>query len=103
MTIEFIDAPAASTLQGVQGPPTVGIEFSSSSELICGPSVVTTTRYFQMRGRDQTCPAGQQPAWVEWVVSGSADATGAQATVGDLICGTDPSTDLVEIHVAASW
>jgi len=31
------------------------------------------TRYFRMRARDTTCPAGSQPAWVEWTVSGSPD------------------------------
>jgi hypothetical protein len=56
-----------------------------------------------MRGRDVTCPAGQQPAYVYWVVTGAPDEGALEATVGDLICGTDPLTDIADIEVAFRW
>ena len=59
--------------------------------------------YYKMRGVDQTCPAVQQPAYVYWVVETAPDTGAAQATLGDLIFGTDPLTDIVEIEVAHRW
>jgi hypothetical protein len=59
--------------------------------------------YYKMRGRDVTCPAGQQPAYVYWVVTGAPDEGALEATVGDLICGTDPLTDIADIEVAFRW
>lgn len=59
--------------------------------------------FFKMRGRDQTCPAGQQPAYVYWTVQDAPDTTAAQAQVSDLICGLDPLTDVVDIEVAMKW
>ena len=103
MTEEFYDASAEGNpgIFGDQGPPTVGIEFFQSSDIL--GSVVTTTRYFRMRGIDQTCPVGQQPAYVYWTVEGVPDPIASQLTAMDLPCGTDPSTDVIDIHVAFAW
>jgi hypothetical protein len=68
-----------------------------------GPGGGSLTRYFKMRGRDVTCPGGQQPAYVYWVVQDAPDTGATQATLADLICGTDPLTDITEIEVAHAW
>ncbi len=65
--------------------------------------ITTFIEFFKMRGRDQTCPAGQQPAYVYWTVQDVADPTAAFAMASDLICGSDPLTDIVEIEVAMRW
>ena len=64
---------------------------------------IISTQRFKMRGRDVTCPVGQQPAYVYWVVEDEPDEAALQATVGDLICGTDPLIDIVDIVVAMKW
>jgi hypothetical protein len=61
------------------------------------------TFYFRMRGTDTTCPAIQQPAYVYWTVLDNPDWTAAQLDPGELPCGTDPSTDLDDIQIAAAW
>ena len=68
-----------------------------------GEAAAPIVSRFKMRGRDVTCPVGQQPAYVYWVVETEPDLTAAFATVGDLICGSDPLTDIVEIEVAHRW
>jgi hypothetical protein len=40
---------------------------------------------------------------VYWVVEDFPDDALAFVTVGDLICGSDPLTDLVEVEVAFRW
>jgi hypothetical protein len=64
---------------------------------------VVSAYFYKMRGRDVTCPAGQQPAYVYWVVQGEPDPLALQATVGDLVCGADPLLDIVDIDVAHKW
>jgi len=59
--------------------------------------------WYQMRGIDQTCPPSQQPAYVYWTVMGEPDWNASGLAPGDLPCGTDPATDVIEITVAASW
>jgi hypothetical protein len=66
-------------------------------------AVAPPVDYFKMRGVDTTCPAGQQPAYVYWTVQDEPDTTAAFAMVSDLICGTDPLTDIDDISVAHTW
>jgi hypothetical protein len=61
------------------------------------------TFYFRMRATDITCPEVQQPAYVYWTVEGCSDWNADQLDPGDLPCGTDPSTDLDDIQIAAAW
>jgi len=58
--------------------------------------------YYKMRGIDQTCAAGLQPAYVHWVATGAPDLTASLLTPADLPCGTNPATDVVDIRVAAT-
>jgi len=62
-----------------------------------------TTTYYRMRGIDQTCPAIQQPAYVYWIVEDEPDLTAAQLDPAELPCGSDPLTDVIDIHIAESW
>jgi len=59
--------------------------------------------YYYMRGIDQTCPAIQQPAYVYWTAQDAPDWLATLLTPGDLPCGTDPSTDVVDINIAGRW
>lgn len=88
----------------------VAVEAPAFFERSVGKSVVASEiegaaalEFFKMRGRDQTCPSGQQPAYVYWTVQDAADPTAAFAMVSDLVCGSDPLTDIVEIEVAMRW
>lgn len=58
-----------------------------------GPSLTT---YFLMRARDQDCVS--QPTYVNWVVTGTPDSTGAH--YGGSKCGANP---LVDIVVEQTW
>jgi hypothetical protein len=60
-------------------------------------------QYYRMRGVDQTCPAIQQPAYVSWTSEGSPDWLASLLSPSDLPCGSDPSTDVVDIQVAGEW
>ena len=71
MTIEFIDAPAASTLQGVQGPPTTGIDFISSPTGGGGGTHAVT---YKMRALEDP-----GPGFLVWVVDDAPDYAGASA------------------------
>ena len=75
----------------------------SHDQVLAFDVVEPPPEFFKMRGRDVTCPAGQQPAFVYWVVQDAPDETGAFADVSDLICGSDPLTDIVDIEVAMRW
>jgi len=61
------------------------------------------TTYYLMRGRDQTCPGGSQPAYVMWLVSGSPDPTASELNPASLPCGATPATDVVEIVISHSY
>lgn len=61
------------------------------------------TQFFKMRGIDQTCPSNQQPAYVYWIVQDEPDLDASELNALDLICGSDPSTDVVDIEVAHTW
>jgi len=67
------------------------------------PAPDAPTEYFRMRGIDITCPLIQQPAYVYWTVTGSADYTAAQLNPSALPCGTDPLTDVADITIAGQW
>jgi hypothetical protein len=59
--------------------------------------------WYRMRGIDTTCPAIQQPAYVFWTVANTPDWVAAHLSAGELICGTDPSTDVDDIAIAGEW
>jgi hypothetical protein len=76
-------------------------EVLASYEAGIGGTGTLTTEYFKMRGVDQTCPS--QPTYIYWVVQDAPDLTAAQLDPGDLPCGTDPSTDVIDIEIAMTW
>jgi hypothetical protein len=61
------------------------------------------TLWYRMRGIDTTCPPAQQPAYVFWTVVNVPDWDASELSAGDLICGTDPSTDVDDIQIAGEW
>jgi len=61
------------------------------------------TLWYRMRGIDITCPTIQQPAYVFWTVMNTPDWDASELSAGDLICGTDPSTDVDDIQIAGEW
>jgi hypothetical protein len=61
------------------------------------------TLWYRMRGIDTTCPPAQQPAYVFWTVMNTPDWDASELSAGDLICGTDPSTDVDDIQIAGEW
>jgi len=70
---------------------------------ILPPGGVVLRTYYKMRGIDQTCAAGLQPAYVHWVSEEEPDLTASLLTPADLPCGSNPSTDVIDIHIAAVW
>ena len=80
----------------------INLLLASSSE-VPGVTGAGPVVYYKMRGIDQTCPPSQQPAYVYWVAEGAPDTTASLLTPGDLPCGSNPATDVVDIRVASTW
>lgn len=95
-----VAAPAVSPTTLTVDEPGTGVMVQAFGT---GFVVPTLTLYFKMRGRDTVCSAGQQPAYVYWVVQDAPDLTASQLNPLDMICGTDPLTEVADIEIAHVW
>lgn len=67
----------------------------------CWPPAQTERQYFRMRGIDSTCPS--QPTYVYWIVADEPDLDASRLPASALPCGSDPSADVTDVHIAYSW
>jgi hypothetical protein len=65
------------------------------------PSFGGSTLRYRMRARDSVCVS--QPSYVRWVALGTPDMTGQQCSAANLVCGSNPLTDLTDFCVEGRW